>query len=368
MTAAGGRRSRRWAAVMLVGIVILAVASFLVGRDLQSPASVVEAAAAPPPSLITAVVTQQALVQRLTGTATTSQVPAASVPLASAAPDDSQPVVTGSPLQPGATVDEGDILLEVSGTPILALTGAFPSYRPLSIGLSGPDVRQLRAALGRLGQSSHDPEGVFGPDTARALAKVLAARGYPTPVTTVPAGALAYLPTAGLRLSAGPPGVGTRLTDDASLSFAATTPQFTATFPLTDDVLPTAGLPVTLTDPAGTVTSATVGGVDAPTIDDSGRRTIAVRVTVVDPVTISPATEWSAAIDITVAPADSLIVPSTAVFSRDLDRTVVQVVGSGDTTMDVEVHVIAERAGSAAITPVTSDTIRVGTRVSVGRQ
>lgn len=56
--------------------------------------------------------------------------------------------------QEGATVEQGDVVFEVNGQPVVALIGTTPAYRPLldlSENLTGPDVAQLEAALDALG-------------------------------------------------------------------------------------------------------------------------------------------------------------------------------------------------------------------------
>lgn len=95
--------------------------------------------------------------------------------------DGSDPVVTGTPLSRGDTVQAGAAVLEVAGRPVLALQGSVPSYRDLTPGMSGPDVVQLRAALTQLGHPSDDPAGAYGPSTADAVAAAFASAGYSPP-------------------------------------------------------------------------------------------------------------------------------------------------------------------------------------------
>ena len=95
-------------------------------------------------------------------------------------------VVTRAPLSAGATVEEGERLVEVSGRPVFALGGAIPMYRDLGPGSEGEDVAQLQAALERLGFPTGDRRGRFGPGTAEAVRRFYRSRDY-EPVAAPPA-------------------------------------------------------------------------------------------------------------------------------------------------------------------------------------
>ncbi|MBT8208339.1 MAG: HlyD family efflux transporter periplasmic adaptor subunit [Acidimicrobiia bacterium] len=59
-----------------------------------------------------------------------------------------------SVVEEGAMVEQGDVLFEVNGQPVVALIGATPAYRSLldlSDNMTGPDVEQLELALDALG-------------------------------------------------------------------------------------------------------------------------------------------------------------------------------------------------------------------------
>lgn len=60
-------------------------------------------------------------------------------------------------IEPGAEVDNGDLLYEVNHEPVVLLTGSVPSYRTLQRSDTGDDVAVLQAALVRLG---YDPDGL----------------------------------------------------------------------------------------------------------------------------------------------------------------------------------------------------------------
>ena len=61
----------------------------------------------------------------------------------------------------GSVIRQGDVLYRVNGAPVVLLYGTLPAYRALAEGataadVTGPDVRQLNAALVALGYASRD--------------------------------------------------------------------------------------------------------------------------------------------------------------------------------------------------------------------
>lgn len=89
-------------------------------------------------------------------------------------------VVTGQVPVVGAEVMAGSVVLEVAGRPVIALTGELPVYRTLRAGVSGPDVQQLKAALGELGIAAGDGAS-YDWSTAAAVAELYTRVGYPKP-------------------------------------------------------------------------------------------------------------------------------------------------------------------------------------------
>src|SRR5690348_9102964 len=93
-------------------------------------------------------------------------------------------VVTAVRTAVGQAVQPGNVPLEVSGRPLIALPGATPAYRDLRPDDDGTDVGQLQAALRSLGYyRGDDPAGHFGPGTKQAVSRLYAATGYDTPTT-----------------------------------------------------------------------------------------------------------------------------------------------------------------------------------------
>lgn len=94
-------------------------------------------------------------------------------------------VVTGQVPEVGATFDPGAVALEIAGRPVIVLTGGLPTYRTLRAGVSGPDVVQLKEALGALGIAAGDPASdTYDAATAAGVAALYQRAGYPAPTAS----------------------------------------------------------------------------------------------------------------------------------------------------------------------------------------
>lgn len=91
------------------------------------------------------------------------------------------PIVTATPVAAGDVVDEGGVLCEIAGRPVVVLAGDLPAYRDLTPGLSGPDVAQLESALARLGHDPGTVDDAYDADTSAAVAALFSALGYGPP-------------------------------------------------------------------------------------------------------------------------------------------------------------------------------------------
>ncbi len=97
---------------------------------------------------------------------------------------DGPAVVTGQVPEEASTIEAGNVILEVTGRPVILLTGELPVYRTLRAGVSGPDVQQLRAALAALGIDAGDVNNAAYDASAAAAVRALYAKvGYPAPTT-----------------------------------------------------------------------------------------------------------------------------------------------------------------------------------------
>ncbi|GAA2977201.1 hypothetical protein JCM13580A_28530 [Streptomyces drozdowiczii] len=152
---------------------------------LKSPAQAAAETVAPPPDVLTAPVVRKVLAQSVVtrGKVTASQhveITATGTPAGVG-----RAVVTKVKAEPGATLKAGQVLLEVSGRPVVLLQGAMPAYRDLMRGASGEDVTQLRKALAGIGYPSHgDAPGEFGAATEQAVTRFYRARGYAPPTSS----------------------------------------------------------------------------------------------------------------------------------------------------------------------------------------
>ena len=88
--------------------------------------------------------------------------------------------MTGKPASSGAPVTAGQIVTEVNGRPVFAVTGGFPFYRELRRDHTGTDVRQLQKALRDAGIPT-TVDGVFGAGTERSLAALYSRTGHAPP-------------------------------------------------------------------------------------------------------------------------------------------------------------------------------------------
>lgn len=179
----GGNR-RRWigATAVLGAVVVLPVLALWLGSRISSPAQRAADAAPPTASYITVAVERRVLHQV---TLAQGKVAAGfSVEVTAPSSGDSKPVVSATPTALGASVNEGAVLLVISGRPVFALGGSVSAYRDLRPGLSGADVVQVQDALASLGYSrGRDAAGMFGLGTQSAVKRFYADRGF-VPVTT----------------------------------------------------------------------------------------------------------------------------------------------------------------------------------------
>ncbi|WP_240805745.1 peptidoglycan-binding protein [Streptomyces sp. A1547] len=177
-----GRR-RRILIWVVAGAVALTGAGVVLAGAIRSPAQVAADAAAPPASVLADRVERRVLtssvVVRGTVTAEQSLTVSPGAGAAAATGTGGKPVVTRVGKQPGAAVQAGEVLVEVSGRPVFALAGALPVYRDLKPGATGKDVGQLQEGLKALGHATgKDPAGTYGAGTKAAVTALYAALGY----------------------------------------------------------------------------------------------------------------------------------------------------------------------------------------------
>lgn len=176
---ADGRRRRRQGALVVGVAVASAAAGVVVGTQIKSPADEAAARQAPPASRITVPVERQVLSSSLVLSGEVQYNEPTPIRLAGAVgvEEGEAQVITAVPSL-DQLVQDGDVLLEVTGRPVFALQGDLPMYRRLSSGSEGPDVLQLERSLERLGFAPGQVDNVFDEATAAALTAMYTEAGY----------------------------------------------------------------------------------------------------------------------------------------------------------------------------------------------
>ncbi|MCR1983146.1 peptidoglycan-binding protein [Cellulosimicrobium cellulans] len=337
-----------------------------------------------------------ALSEQITARSDVVRDSAASLQLAAASGDTS--VVTAVGVPAGSELHAGAVTLEVSGRPVIATTGAFPYYRDLVEGATGPDVEQFQRFLRDLGYPVGGL-GEFGPQTAQAVRHLYEDIGYEPTTREAPAGTSPTpLPTAppspaGDPTPAGPvqlvvprgelvvtgslpavvgatPNVGDVLTagnETITLGQGAVVAQAKVAV----SVLPVLGegMAATLAGPDGMVLEATLGVIPSPpTANGDQAAPTEVRVPLVTAQPIDGA--WLGAdvlttITVTAVADEALRVPARAVALRSDGTAIVQVRTTEGVFREVEVRELGRLGGTSAVEPVTADALSAGDEVKV---
>jgi len=174
---------RRWSLLGVIVAVAVGAAAlgWIVGREVQSPEDVATDREPPEPSLIAVPVESRVLNSNVVvrGDIRFSESEDLTLDPGIAAGVDA--VVTGQLPGEGEDLNEGDVFIEVSGRPVIALVGELPMFRTLGPGSSGDDVRQLEDALARLGYDPGPIDNSFDGDTETAIEGLYRDRGYAWP-------------------------------------------------------------------------------------------------------------------------------------------------------------------------------------------
>jgi hypothetical protein len=292
----------------------------------------------------------------------------ATVPLRVAAP---VPVVTGTPIPIGGQVEAGDVLVEVTGRPVIALPGRLPAYRDLEVGDDGPDVVQLKHALAGLGLDAGEPDDVYTDQTAAAVAALYERLGY-RPSTgaasgkghaELPMSEVAYVPTLPRRLDRLPARVG-HLLGKAPVQLSGTRLVLRVDLTTADVKLVRAGLRAVVETPGGKRITGRLGAV---------RRTAAGGDTSVLLPALDAATERAlegADVKVTV-PLEStsgkvLLVPLAALSTDARGVVRVEKVAADGAESTVTVHAGLSAGGYAEVRS-PSGGLAAGERVVVGQ-
>lgn len=180
-----GRRSgdpKPWQGKRLVALIAaVAVASLLAGIGIMqfivSPAELAARTAPPKAGLITVPIEKRKIENAIV---TRADIGYAGSVEATIEGGGDRAIVTGRVPKVGSVLKTKSIALEVAGRPVIVLPGDLPAYRDLSVGLAGPDVVQLKAALSGLGYSV-DGGNAYTAATAQAVQALYSDIGYPAP-------------------------------------------------------------------------------------------------------------------------------------------------------------------------------------------
>lgn len=170
-----------WIGISLAALVAVSGTTWAVAAQvMRSPAELAAEAEPPEPSEVTVPVERTELVADVIVRSTVRFDEPFPVSLGGNLDVDGELIVTRIP-EEGAEVDEGDVLLEVSGRPVFVLSGQIPMFRDLRPGSSGEDIEGLQAALDRLGYDVGSVDGVLGDTTQAAIDALYEDAGFAPP-------------------------------------------------------------------------------------------------------------------------------------------------------------------------------------------
>jgi len=163
----------------LVGVVIVAAGiGWFFGSQIRSPAEAAAEAEPPPASNITVEVVSEELSADVVTRGDVVYDEPVQVSLSGSFADQPERLIVTQTVEAGATLDEGDMVVEVVGRPVMLLVGEIPMYRDLRPGSSGDDVAQLEEALSRLGFFEGAPNASWDDATGSAVAAWYEEAGY----------------------------------------------------------------------------------------------------------------------------------------------------------------------------------------------
>ena len=251
----------------------------------------------------------------------------------------------------GRVVRQGQVIYQVSGTPVVLLYGHVPAWRDLSEGVTGRDVAELNAALVKLGYAGAAALGPrsgwddFSGETAYALGRLQAHLGL-TVTGTLPLGQAVFLPGAARITGPGATTVlgGAAAPGTTALTATSTRPVVTVALDAGQQTEVKKGDKVTVTLPDGTTTpgvissvgtvatssSASSGGSggaggaggqagssDSGSSSGSGSATITVLVSLTDPKAAGRLDQAPVTVEITTGSAsNALVVPVPALLAQ----------------------------------------------------
>ena len=231
----------------------------------------------------------------------------------------------------GAVIRPGEPLYWVNTSPVVLLYGQMPTYRALSEGLTGADVRQLNADLVALGYATKaeiDPTSdYFSVDTAYAVERLQAHFGV-TETGSLALGSMLFEPGA-MRLTSVTPTLGSQAGPGSAFAQAtSTTHEVTVSLDAAQQSEVKAGDKAAITLPDNSVTPGVITSVGRVASTGSNP-TVTVDVRPLDPRAAVHFDQAPVNVSITTATArDALVVPVDALLALSSGGYAVEVVGA----------------------------------------
>ena len=368
----GGRRRGR--AVLAVIVVVAIVAATLAVAGVWKGTTAPGAGGAGAFKTSTAMVARRTLVSQTQVSATLADAGSYSVVNQASGTLTSLPAV-------GKVVRQGHALYQVDGQPVVLLYGNVPAWRTLSAGMTGTDVRELNAALVRLGYASAAALGprtgwdYFSSETAYALEQFQAHLGITHPTGSLALGQAVFLPSA-VKITAWAAAVAPGVTATAGAALMTATsdsPVVTIALDTSQQAEIKAGDTVSVTLPRGNTTPGVVTSVGKVATTDATTHatTIAVLVALKHRAVVKHLSSAPVTVSITTGVVrNALVVPVTALLARPAQGAgeagggyAVEVTGAGGHRLvPVSVGMIDNATG---LVQVTSSRLTVGQRVVV---
>jgi peptidoglycan hydrolase-like protein with peptidoglycan-binding domain len=357
----GGPGRRRWVAVVVVIVVLAAAGVAVAVSGVFRPAPHGSGASQYRTSV--ARVQRQTLTSQIDLSATLGDAGSYTVS------NEGTGTITGLPAV-GHVVRRGKVLYQLSGAPVVLLYGPVPSYRTLSEGMSGPDVRELNQNLIALGYASRAallPLREFSANTAYSLEKYQAALGITDPTGSLVLGQAVFLPTEA-KITAVETGVapGAAATPGEALMTASSdTPVATIDLDTSQEGEIKLGDHVGITLPDGSSTPGVVTSVGkVATTNAAGTTYVTVLVALRHPKAAGGLSQAPVTVTVTTGAVNNvLVVPVDALQARAGGGYAVEVIGPhGHYLVPVTVGIFDDAAGKVQ---VSGSGLAAGQRVVV---
>lgn len=369
-TSTARSRTGRKFVVALIGASLLSASlGFAASTMIKSPAQIAAESAAPAKTTLTAPVTTGTIDSTLVFAG--SVVNGNSIEFSPPPPTSGDPIITATPLDVGAAVAAGSVLIVVADRPIILLPGEIPLIRDLQRGMTGDDVARLQDGLRGAGLAITDKAGVFGKTTQTALTALYTAAGFSAPLSGGGAAALRS------ELVFAPDGATGRVTALGSqlggtvknpiVTLTTRPTVITAEISPADATLLTVGDTVTIAGAGVDAGDGTIISVSPPAKSADGGFRCTV---VVQPAEELPPTSVDTQAQVTALTGSDgepgLLVPLSGVYSA-ADGTTYVVKASGEKSLKVSVDVIDTGDGLAMVV-ASEGSLTEGDDVVVGAE